>query len=291
MRAHFKSSVLWVAFTLAQFYGASTTVAANVLVALTNGGADPSRIAINAGDTVTWRMTTGFSNFTESLSSEWKSPLLTNTTATFSYRFTNAGFFVYRTAGAPGAITVIPWSNSPPAVTIITPVDGSVLSLFAQVPVVVTISGSETNVAEVLFLADGTVFHTVTSPPYTGLWSIDPGSPGALDTHTLSAVVVYKTEVSGAGFAGWSRPVRVSVGDGIVSPRLLPTGQFMFYYVLNSLPGIISYADNLPVGGAAVGGGFPHGDVLVFVSGSGLFVDFTSTNAPHRFYSLSEVFP
>ncbi len=83
------------------------------------------------GDTVVWLNKAG-ANYVQSYGGEWSSPTL-NPGDSFSFTFTNAGFYAYRTGVAcgpgqlmPGTITVDAWTGAPPAVTIITPLDGSV---------------------------------------------------------------------------------------------------------------------------------------------------------------------
>ena len=95
-----------------------------------------SWLNINVGDTVVWvNQQPSFlgTNFVESYSGEWSSPAMVNVGDSFSFTFTNAGFYAYRTGvsgyggtkGLPGTVTVNGWTGAPPAVTILTPLDGS----------------------------------------------------------------------------------------------------------------------------------------------------------------------
>ena len=95
-------------------------------------------LAVNAGDTVVWLNEQPLylgTNYVESYGGEWKSPWL-NPGDSFSFTFTNPGFYAYRTGchgegsqPLPGTVAVAAWTNAPPAVTIDTPVAGFVLSI------------------------------------------------------------------------------------------------------------------------------------------------------------------
>ena len=256
--------------------------AMNIPVAVANGEIDPQMIAINVGDTVTWQMTGGVSNFTEAFGGEWKSPMLTSTNTMFSHTFTNDGFYVYQTAGAFGTITVLPWTNSPPLVSIISPVDGFIFPWTAPVPIVAMIDPGQTNLDAVAFFVDGIQIHATSAPPYVAQFYM-PQPTGA---HTLTAVASFNN----ASYVGWSRPVTVSFGAGqngvrLFAPRRLPSGEFVCYYgVRNGLQGIISYGDAVPVNPRAGNGGSHYG--------YGIYVDGTATNAPQRFYTIfGQLFP
>ena len=110
-----------------------------------NMGVNIYNLAINVGDTVLWQneFLTSATNVTVgSFGDEFASPLL-SPGGTFSYTFTNAGFYAWRGGGGTsnpvgvipgngsvqyGAITVRDWSNNPPAVTLNALVDGSVMA-------------------------------------------------------------------------------------------------------------------------------------------------------------------
>jgi plastocyanin len=276
-----------------------SAVAANVPVQLSEQGPDPQIIAINVGDTLTWQMRSGFTNLVASLDGEWSSPLFTNTTATFSHTFKNAGFFVYRTGSVAGTITVLSKTNGPPIVSLIAPIDGFVFRSTWSIPLVAVVDTSATNVLGVIdvgFVVDGTVIAFTNAPPawsnappYRFQWQIWAQAPGAVGRHTLSAIAHVKESVpfGEADKYEISRPVNVYFGEGgsLFSAQFLPTGQFMFYYDTELSGGLIAYADK-PVSGYYFSGP-PPGVILIPVQGFGVYVDFANANAPRRFYSLN----
>lgn len=285
MKSVLKTSWRSVVIAILLSYAASAAIGANVLVALGDYAVDPQIIGIKVGDTVTWYMASSVSNFTESLGGEWKSPSFTNTGATFSYTFTNAGFFVYRTARAVGTITVKAWTNPPPPVEIVWPVD-DFLPLGVGRPILITPAFSwptgEISKVDIFLngspldlLGDTNTPASISSPPYRIQWLMP--QPGA-----LTARVTDKQ-----GNTGWSPAVNLPVfigapgGAGLFLPRRLPTGQFMFYYgVAMTMQGGIGYADTLSLLDPRNGFG---------VYGYGVYVDFSATHSPHRFYSIIAV--
>ncbi|MBU6402031.1 MAG: hypothetical protein KGS61_17070, partial [Verrucomicrobia bacterium] len=257
----------------------------------------PPAIQINVGDVVRWKMVSGFSNFTASLGSEWNSPILTSTNTTFSYAFTNTGFFVYRTLNSGGTIDVLPWTNVPPIVSIIFPPDGfEFFSGRSTIPLVAEVNAPmnslATNVLEVGFVVDGTMIAWTNSPPWSATWNLWNGVPGVVGVHTL---VAYVTLTSGGPYPVTptllSRPVRVTIDYGVISsPRKLPSGEFMCYYDSGPFGYVLFYGDDLPIGVGAIFQPLP-GDYAVQINGYGVFIDFDAAKSAHRFYSSTLMLP
>jgi Bacterial Ig domain len=118
-------------------------------------------------------------NYTESYGGEWKSPPL-NLGDSFSFTFTNAGFYAYRTGTMggynnlqPGTVTVQAWTDAPPAVTINTPVSGAILSDIGPGLIQASVTNVE-GVAEMQFFANSTLIGTATNAPYAILWRSGP---------------------------------------------------------------------------------------------------------------------
>ena len=91
-------------------------------------------LAINVGDTMVWvnQQACWPTNYVESYGGEWKSPVLAPGDS-FSFTFTNAGFYAYRTALyipgmtpviGVGSVAVSAWTSAPPALTINSPMEG-----------------------------------------------------------------------------------------------------------------------------------------------------------------------
>lgn len=187
-------------------------------------------IAVNVGDTVVWvnqwPQYAG-TNYVESYGCEWKSPPLSPGDS-FSFTFTNAGFCAYRTRvvyrpdPTAGTVTVVAWTGAPPAVTINTPVDGSVV-LWSLVQASVT---NTEDLAQIEYFANSDLIGTATNSPY-GVW----WNPAQQGQHMLVAKATDRQ-----GRVTWSQPVNVTRGRGfdIWGPRLLPTGEMLFFY--NAVP-------------------------------------------------------
>jgi plastocyanin len=180
-------------------------------------------LGVNVGDTVVWVNqwpTNSGTNYVESYGGEWKSPPL-NSGDSFSFTFTNAGFFAYRARDAFGTVTVMAWTNAPPALTINTLVDGFVLASNWQVWVQASVTNPE-NLAQIEYFANSTFIGTATNSPF-GVWWF-----------TMQEVprVLMAKATDRQGGVTWSPPVNVTVGGDfdIWGPRLLPTGEFLFFY-------------------------------------------------------------
>ncbi len=204
---------------------------------LTNYLNDPSgprdwqqySLAVNVGDTVVWVNPEPTTNYVASYGGEWKSPPL-GPGDTFAFTFSDAGFYAYHTGATleasfsalvSGAITVKAWTGAPPALTINTPVDGTVLRpMFAAL-----LQASSTNNAELArieYFANSASLGAASSPPYSIQWQ--PTNQGAC--------LLLAKAVDRQGVATWSQPISVTVGPyrSVWGPRVLPTGEFVFFY-------------------------------------------------------------
>src|SRR5438105_513375 len=106
---------------------------ANVVLYLYDCGITPvPNISVNVGDTITWaKQFPGdpAAYRVESYTGEFQSPPIT--TNVFYFSFNQPGTFYFRAYGlvmdpriTSGTITVLPWSNGPPDITLTTPVEG-----------------------------------------------------------------------------------------------------------------------------------------------------------------------
>ena len=170
--------------------------------------------------------------------------------SSFSHTFDRPGFYPYRRvhrgAGPPydpigflamhGTVTVLPWSNQPPAVTINTPLDGFHFgwSLFGPrtVSEVITLRASVMNasveIARVEFYAGTNLLAAVTNAPYQFAWTNAP-----LGTHLLNA-----RSVDLQGVVREARPVTIYVvdttlGSRFLNPRIVEGGLLVTEYVIN----------------------------------------------------------
>ncbi len=240
-------------------------------------------LAINVGDTVVWvnQQPLEFgTNYVESYGGEWKSPPM-NPGDSFSFTFTNAGFYAYRTglrafawaAGAvpqAGVVIVMGWTDALPAVTINYPIEGLVIPNGIYAGASVTNVG---NVARVEFFSDSTLAGTATNTPYQLTWQ--PASPGP---HVLSAKAV-----DNQGQVAWSRPVNIITGPHrrVSGVRVLPTGEMQF--VDNTFPARVAFEI-----GTSDDPTFSHYTPLARVISPGVFVDESvRAGVQRRFYTLT----
>src|SRR5688572_22158218 len=121
-------------------FGFNSLYGAEIVVPVIGARAYPENLAINVGDTVTW-VAEGESNIQliKSYPDEFTSPFLDKPGASYSFTFKRPGVFPYRhvwhVGPAPyrpgnlsnihgGIINVLATTNSSPAITINTPLDG-----------------------------------------------------------------------------------------------------------------------------------------------------------------------
>src|SRR5437899_6875985 len=227
-------------------------------------------LVVNVGDTIVWVNQQDVhlgTNYIESFGGEFKSPLM-NTGDSFSFRFTNAGFYAYRTGlqkshPTPGAeatvgtITVNAWTGSPPAVTLNAPLNGSVLSL--DMWLVQASATNADNLAQIDYFANSSLIGTATNPPFIIQWGVPYQSEPYL-TYTITAKA---TDPQGA--ATWSEPVNITVAKNEVlwGPQVLPTGELLFHYNGSIFTDFIVASDSLMFTNNAQLAGFEHSGVFI----------------------------
>jgi Bacterial Ig domain len=195
-------------------------------------------MAVNVGDTVVWldrQVHAGWTNYVESYDGQWGCSSLPSGEA-FSHTFTRAGFYAYDTrpygpVPAAGTVTVMGWTGAPPAVTINTPVDGSVLEpgWYHLVRASVT---NAANLARIEYYANSKLIGIGTNASESvwgpeAFWEWAPPGQYVLEANAIDL----------QGKSSWSRPVHVSVGPewfGIWGARRLPSGEMLFYF--NAFP-------------------------------------------------------
>ncbi len=261
---------MWIAFLLWAERGSSamlTNYLSNVW--------QEDRMAINVGDTVVW-VNQAATNYLESYGGEWQSPPMSKGDA-FSFTFTNAGFYVYRTELGPGpragTVDVAPWTSAPRAVTLNTPVEGAVLSQAAFPGNLLEASATnQQDIVELQYFANSSLIGTTTNAPYALQWvSPQPGS------YTLLAEAIDRQ----GGFS-WSQPVRVTVSAEfyLYGFQLMPTGQLLGFYTgyATRPASFVASADNLE---------FTNYTLLAFIGRPGVFVDERPPGGvPYRFYGV-----
>jgi plastocyanin len=270
--------------------------AATITNILSSPGWQMQVLNINAGDTVVWvnQQTSPPTNVVESYGGEWGSPQL-NPGDSFSFTFTNAGSYAYRTGmprqtynrvGAlPGTIAVSGWTSAPPAVTINTPVEGFALPQSFE-PLMVLVQASVTNnerIASIEYFANTNSIGKAYSPPFGVLWEMSGLSGSA--TPAPGPYALLAKAVDRDGSVTLSQPVTVLVGpfDYSWGARVLPGGHMMFYYTADmDWPGtaaaFVVSSDSLA---------WRNSYVLTEIDvGSGVFVDegLPPTAGQSRFY-------
>ena len=163
--------------------------AATNLVRMGNFFFNPTNITINAGDTVRWTNTAGFSHDTRANSGLWSSPTFASPN-TYSFRFTNAGHYPYfcnlHAVSHPeqtGTVTVASSGNFAPSVAMTNPANGSVLTAPASFTLAAAASDSDGTVTQVQFFQATTSLGADTTSPY----SVSVNSLAA-GSYTFSAV-------------------------------------------------------------------------------------------------------
>ncbi len=242
---------------------------------------------VNAGDTVVWVNEQPLylgTNFVESYGGEWSSPPMVNLGDSFSFTFTNAGFYAYRTGaigwdgtkGLPGVVTVNAWTGAPPAVTILTPLDGS-FSLAGPQVLQAWVTNTA-NITEIQYFAGTNLMGIGTagaSPPFA-VWGPWPYLPQG--KYALVAKAIGK-----AGLVTSSQPITITIVPyyAVWGPRRLPTGEMLLFYdateVKLNISMFVMGFDSLQSSNAVV---------KVPVASPGVFVDETVRGAPasQRFY-------
>jgi plastocyanin len=209
-------------------------------------------IAVNVGDTVVWvnQLWTWLvpTNYIESYGGEWKSPPMKQGDS-FSFTFTNAGFYAYRTGRSQsigswaGTVTVMPWTDAPPAITINVPVDGSYVS---DGVLQASVTNTE-DITQIEYYDNSQFIGMGTNSPYRVTWwvAFSAWSNGqwVAGQHVFTARATDRQ-----GRVTWSKPVTTTTTPawGAWGAKLLPTGELLFFYNAQprSNPGYISASDS-----------------------------------------------
>ena len=164
-------------------------VGATRTVEMNNFSFTPADLTINVGDTVTWTVVLGqhdtVSGTTGVPSGVWNSNnqfgRLMRAGETFSVTFNSPGRFPYYCTphwifGMTGTITVIA-ANSPPAVAMLSPANGTDFSAPATINVQASATDADGSVAEVTLTMNGAPIGTFSAPPYsTTVENLGPGN-------------------------------------------------------------------------------------------------------------------
>ncbi len=233
-------------------------------------------LVVNVGDTVVWLNPGGGTNYVESLDGEWTSGILQQDESC-AFTFTKAGFYAYRMRFSTfGVVTVRAWTDAPPAVTLNIPMDGLVIGQSSPLQASTT---NDENIAKIEFFANSLPIGTATNAPYViAAW---------YPTNYGPSVLLAKATDRQEGVT-WSSPVTVTRGPpfGVWGPRLLPSGQILFFY--NAIQGSrgASYClsrSEMPV--------LTNLTLLRVVASPGVFVDESPVaGAPCRFYVIPPIY-
>jgi len=239
------------------------------------GSPYPELLTINQGDTITFAWSQFYSSqMTESYTGEWRSPLL-GPGQNFSYTFTNAGTYVYRTGHSPsegycpGVIKVQALTNAYPAVWIARPLDNFTVAGYTDIEAATT--NSPGSVASVNFYADGGYVGSVTNPPYVFTAITNLG------TYSFTASVV-----DTGGQTNFSAPIRITFAyqePFAFGLWRLPEGQTVFFKSAVGGPYCVEWSQDLKTW---------YRRILGQQWGNAVIVDETTTNANvmQRFYKV-----
>jgi hypothetical protein len=243
-------------------------------------------IAIDAGDTIIWELSSNtYPSTLTSYLQDWVSPTLTNTGDIYAHQFSEPGFYAYHLEqrgflSLPAAITVLPWTNQQPQITINYPVDGLGFASHVQsVLMEATVRLPGTNIDRVEFFVNGASAGVLANSPFSLSWT--PAITGDVKPYSLAASVRDQH-----GILYWSRPVNFWVnGDpggytAVSSPHLLPNGTFICFYSISI------FADHVAMIGEQnfhrYGGNDIQGGEI---QGEGVFADlFAGKTNAYRFY-------
>lgn len=183
----------------------SSSPAATNFVRMGNFVFSPTNLTINPMDTVVWTNVSASPHDATANSGLWSSPNLTGT-ATYSFRFTNSGFYPYVCAqhivGHPeqtGTVSVVAAPNIPPTVLITNPPNNTVFTAPANVTVGAS-AADNVSVTNVQFLIGSVVLGNDTISPYSAvtnglaagnytLSAIASDNNGAKATNSISIIV------------------------------------------------------------------------------------------------------
>ena len=149
----------------------------------------PTNITINPMDTLVWTNVGAPAHDTTANSGLWASPTFGGTT-TFSFRFTNSGFYPYFCAvhivshpEQTGTVTVVTAPNIPPTVAITNPPNGAAFLAPASFTLQATAADADGTVTQVQFFQSSTSLGLDTTSPFS-----IPVSGLAAGSYTFSAV-------------------------------------------------------------------------------------------------------
>src|SRR6266436_5181962 len=138
---------------------------AATLVFMVDEYGQPPILSINAGDTVVWSNQNNRLPPIQSYDGKWQSP--SNEYSSFAFTFTNAGFSAYKFgAFEAGTITVLPWTNSPPAISINFPTDGFNFNGIYCFPILASLADGVSNIVRVDYYGDEYFLGSASSAPY-----------------------------------------------------------------------------------------------------------------------------
>ncbi len=185
---------------------------------------NPTNITINLGDTITWSNALALAHDTTQATNLWAGPLLSNG-MTFSFTFTNAGFYPYfcktHVAMHPqqtGTVSVVTAANNPPTVLITNPVNNARFCAPASIPLQATASDTDGSVTNVQFFSNEVFCGSAPIAPFNfTLGNVAAGN------YSLTA-----RAADNQGALGTSAVVNVSVLTNamLTTPVQLPGGQF-----------------------------------------------------------------
>jgi hypothetical protein len=185
--------------------------ASNVIVEVTSGLITPQALAINQGDAVIWVFGQGNELDVRSYTGEWQSPFL-GEGGTFSQTFTTPGEYVYGSHIKFGTIigfnrgatiAVAAWTNSPPPITINSPVEGFFLLRGYQFIILASVTNRADEVSRVDFFANTNLIGTATNAPYRLPWTGQEAGQISLIARVTDS----------QGRQATSRPVNVTLED------------------------------------------------------------------------------
>ncbi|MGO8679165.1 MAG: Ig-like domain-containing protein [Limisphaerales bacterium] len=243
---------------------------------------------VNVGDTVVWVNGEFSPNYVQSYGGEFKSPSLAPGDL-FSFTFTNAGFYAYQTGTADlgpstlaGVVIANGWTGAPPAVTVLTPLEGSILRNGPDL--VQAWATNIENIAQIQYFLGTNLIGigaATSSYPYGVEYPLAGRSLSA-GTYPLVA-----RAVDNQGMAASSKPVNITIGmptrgGGVWGARRLPTGEFLLFYDAAIVGNVMAVkaADDLALDNPVI---------LQYVNHPGVFVDASVRGGavPRRFYFLT----
>ncbi len=177
-------------------------------------------LVVNVGDTVVWLNPSVGTNYVESLDGSWTSGTLQQGES-FALTFSDPGFYPYRTSFSTfGVVTVRAWTDAPPAVTLNIPMDGLVIGVSSPLRASTT---NDENIAKMEFFANSLPIGIATNAPFI--------IPAWFPTNYGPSVLQAKATDRQGGVT-WSSSVTVTRGRpfGVWGPRLLSSGQILFFY-------------------------------------------------------------